>query len=99
MRTRRSYRGVELTFLRILHVAHPCIFFRTRPVLGYREGSRCEGDRNFEFIVHGDAPATGSGGVWGSDSEEVILLIYGREVVMMKGWMDGVWMRMRCRST
>lgn len=41
--------AVRLTFLRILQVAHPCIFLRARPALGDRRGPECGVDS--ELIV------------------------------------------------
>ena len=65
MRTGAELRSNEiplsrLTFLRILHVAHPCMFRRARPALGDREGD-C--DRRLGPIVVECAPIIGSGGM------------------------------------
>ena len=53
----------RLTFLRILHVAHPCMFRRARPALGGREGSTFDCDRRLGPIVIEYAPMIGSGGM------------------------------------
>ena len=59
----RSYTvAIRLTFLRILQVAHPCIFRRARPALGDWQRSGDDDDRGSDGIVAEDVPATRGGG-------------------------------------
>jgi hypothetical protein len=54
--------ATRLTFLRILQVAHPCIFRRARPALGDWQRSGDDDDRGSDGIVAEGVPATGGGG-------------------------------------
>ena len=54
--------AIRLTFLRILQVAHPCIFRRARPALGDWERFGDDDDRGSDDIVAEGVPATRGGG-------------------------------------